>query len=287
MQLYHLVQGALESHHTPEDRDVPHLGNVSVWYAEEREWHVVFRFGDGEPVIWRHTTEELVWLFRYYMLALNDDVELVTPIDFACAPRGDMAQFVVGMHPKRSGMGNNGWWAFEYFRVWVLQGKADWSDMTKEAFVQYSRLHAARAINKFVETHDCYDQQISGSRFDLGPDYGALQVTPAIRGPSTLALRRDYEARVRVAATVEEMIDLHAAFAIQASALVKLPQAAPDDPMGGEAALETPVLLPKGKGGPSPFVAQAAAAAAAAAAADEQDTHNKAPPAEALSLIHI
>jgi hypothetical protein len=134
MQLYQLVQGTLESIRTPEGQDAPREGNVpvrvmsNVWDAEERAWVLVFRFGDGKPVIWRHTTEELVWLFRYYMLALNDDLELIIPLDFACAPRGDMAQMVVGKHPVRSDMGNNGWWTFEYFRVWVLQGKADWSD---------------------------------------------------------------------------------------------------------------------------------------------------------------
>jgi hypothetical protein len=91
MQLFHLIQGTLEAIHTPKDRDIPRTGKVTTFYAEDREWHVVFRFGDGEPVIWQHTHEELVLLFRYYMLALNDDVELVIPIDFACAPRGEMA----------------------------------------------------------------------------------------------------------------------------------------------------------------------------------------------------
>ncbi len=87
MQLYQLVQGTLESIQSPEDGDVPRVGNVSVWNAEERKWHMVFRFGDGEPVIWQHTFEELVWLFRYYMLALNDDVVLIILLDFTCAQR--------------------------------------------------------------------------------------------------------------------------------------------------------------------------------------------------------
>jgi hypothetical protein len=110
MQLASLIHDTLRELH---GNDVRPSGNVTSFNEANGVWSVVFRFGDDKYVLWKPCHEPLVLLFRYHMLALNDDIELLMPIAFTTAPRGDLADFVPGLHPTRSVLGNNGFWAFE------------------------------------------------------------------------------------------------------------------------------------------------------------------------------